>query len=67
MNFKYQEDETKEKKILLQVFNIHLATESSSPVKVFHRSPLGKAGQSGIALAEEMDSGGWRHTMFLFS
>ena len=60
MNFKYQEDETREKKIMLHIFNIHLAAESFSPVKVFHRSPLGKGGQSGIALAEEMDSGGWR-------
>lgn len=45
---------------MLHIFNIHLAAESFSPVKVFHRSPLGRVGQSGIALAEEMDSGGWR-------
>lgn len=50
----------REKKIMLHVFNIHLAAESFSPVKVFHRRPLGKVGQNGIALAEEMDSGGWR-------
>ena len=45
---------------MLHVFNIHLAAESFSPVKVFHRRPLGKVGQNGIAMAEEMDSGGWR-------
>lgn len=44
---------------MLHVFNIHLAAESFSPVKVFHRRPLGKVGQSGIALAEEINGQWW--------
>ena len=45
---------------MLHVFNIHLAVELFPPAKFLPRSPLWKAGQSGIDLAKEMVSGRWR-------